>query len=378
VERGVTGDHGIVAALAGLPAMGPKRLSVLLTQHEPAEALDVVRGGRPPHPSVLAHASTDVLAAWRAAAGRLDPEQSAARCTELGVRVLQPGDPDFPPELVRDAAPPAVLFARGDLRALDRRRVAIVGTRNATRGGIETAVALGHDLAEAGVTVLSGLALGIDAAAHRGALRAAGVEPSAVAVVGSGPDVVYPRRHAALWDEICARGLLLTEWPPGTRPDAFRFPLRNRLIAGLSEVLVVVESRERGGSLLTAAEAIDRSVTVMAVPGSPRNRAAAGTNRLIVDGATPVLGADDVLVALGLDTARRDRTLVDNRRRPVGVEADVLERCRRDPCTLDEITTALGLPVAEAAMALARLERSGWVAEAQGWFEAVGPPEVGP
>jgi DNA processing protein len=263
------------------------------------------------------------------------------------------------------------------MAALGRRRVAVVGTRNATRAGIETALALGRDLARAGVTVISGLALGIDAAAHRGALQAAAEGPVVVAVVGSGPDVVYPRRHAALWDEVCRRGLLLTEWPPGTRPDAFRFPLRNRLIAALSEVLVVVESRERGGSLLTASEAADRSVQVMAVPGSPRNRAAAGTNRLIVDGATPALGADDVLVALGLDTTRRDRTAVDNRRRPSGVEADVLERCRHEPCTLDDITSALALPIGTAAMALARLERSGWIAEAQGWFEVVGPPEAG-
>ena len=147
--------------------------------------------------------------------------------------------------------------------------------------------------------------------------------------------------------------------------------MRNRIIAALSEVLVVVESRERGGSLITALAAIERSVDVMAVPGSVRNRAAAGTNQLISDGAAPVTGVDDVLVALGLDTRRAGPVAYDPRPLPRGLEADVLAACRDDPRTLDEIVVGLDLPIAEAAMALARLERAGWVREAGGWFEPV-------
>jgi DNA processing protein len=363
---------GFVAALAGCHAMGPQRLGLLLRHHPPAEAYEVACGRVAAHPQVLRDTTAQVRAAWRASACGRAPVAAAEECERAGVRVLLPGDPEFPPELAHDVAPPAALFVRGDLSALDARRAAIVGTRNATRAGLEVAVALGADLAAAGVTVISGLARGIDGAAHRGALTQPGARP--VAVVGNGPDVVYPREHAALVGQIAEVGAVVSEWPPGTSPDAFRFPLRNRIIAASCEVLVVVESRERGGSLLTAREAIERSVPVMAVPGSPRNRAAAGTNLLLCEGAAPVTDAGDVLVALGLHTARRDRARFDPRTPPTGVEHQVLERCRDDPATLDDVVVALDLSLSDAAMALARLERGGWVRSAGGWFEAIGPP----
>ena len=171
---------------------------------------------------------------------------------------------------------------------------------------------------------------------------------------------------------MCERGLLLSEWPPGTPPEPFRFPLRNRILAALSEVLVVVESRERGGSLITAQAAIERSVDVMAVPGSVRNRAAAGTNQLLRDGAAPVTGADDVLVALGLDTRRAGSVRYDPRPLPRGVEADVLAACRDDPRTLDDVVVGAWICRSPtAAMALARLERAGWVRDV-GWVVRTG------
>ena len=193
-----------------------------------------------------------------------------------------------------------------------------------------------------------------------------------VAVVGNGLDRPYPAINTSLWHDVGARGLLVSEWPPGTSPDAFRFPLRNRIIAALAEVVVVVESREKGGSLITAVEAGERDVRVMAVPGSVRNRAAAGTNRLLADGADPVTDADDVLLALGLDTRRARQLEFDPRPAPRGLEATVLARCQLEPATLDELVVELELPIAEVAMALARLERAGWVREATGWFEVVG------
>ena len=360
---------GCLAALAGFDLMTVQRLRVLLSHHEPVEAHAVAVGRAVPHPSVARLLTPTIRAAWRASAHRRDPGEWAARCRGHAIRVISMRDESYPAVLVHDPEPPAVLFVRGDLSVLDRRRVGVVGTRNATWSGRDTAFELGRDLAAAGVVVVSGLAKGVDGAAHAGVLRADGAPPAAV--VGNGPDEPYPRVHARLWDEVCKRGVLLSEWPPGTVPEPFRFPLRNRILAALSEVLVVVESRERGGSLITAQAAVERSIDVMAVPGSVRNRAAAGTNQLLRDGAAPVTSVDDVLVALGLDTRRAGAPAYDPRPMPRGTAAAVLERCRRDPCTLEEIVVELGLSLSDAAMTLARLERTGWVQESGGWFEPV-------
>lgn len=368
-------EEAYVAVLAGLSGMGPRRLRALLSHHVPSEAHAVVGGSAPPHPSVQRlldsrRSGVHLGSTWRAEVARVDPAEVWSRCVRAGVMIVPYGSARYPTALLHDPVPPAVLFVRGDLTVLDRRRVGVIGTRNATRNGIATAEALGADLAAAGVTVVSGLASGIDGAAHRGAVRASG---SPAAVVGNGPDRAYPRQHGQLWEEVAALGVLMSEWPPGVAPDAFRFPMRNRILAALSEVLVVVESRERGGSLLTVREAADRSVTVMAVPGSPRSRSSAGTNQLLCDGVAPVTCTDDILMALGLDTRRAGRAAFDPRPAPLGLEVAVLARCRRDPCTIDHVVDELGVTVAEAAMALARLERSGWLGESGGWFEVLEP-----
>jgi DNA processing protein len=261
-----------------------------------------------------------------------------------------------------------VLFVRGDLAALAQRRVGVVGTRNATPSGLATARELGAALSQAGVAIVSGLALGIDGAAHEGVRRSDGVGRP-IAVVGSGPDVVYPRRHRDLWNWVATDGVVISEWPPGTQPEAFRFPERNRIIAALSEVLVVVESRARGGSLITVREAADRGVEVMAVPGSTRSPASAGTNVLLREGAAPVLSAADVLIALGLDHRRCGDQPPDPRPRPRGHEALVLSACELEPSTVDTLASATGLTLADAALAAARLEHAGWLVEAGGWFE---------
>ena len=300
----------------------------------------------------------------------MTPPSGPSAAAALGIGVVTARDPASRPRSSTTREPPAVLFVRGDLAVLDARRVGVVGTRNATRPGARRRAELGHELAAAGVAVVSGLAKGIDGAAHRGALR--GRRRAARSRWSATAPTAVPTQHAALWDEVCGAGLLLSEWPPGTAPEPFRFPLRNRILAALSEVLVVVESRERGGSLITAQAALERSVDVMAVPGSVRNRAAAGTNQLLRDGAAPVTVVDDVLVALGLDTAAPGHAGFDPRPLPRGIDADVLERCRQDPCTLDDDRRPSSVsPLTDAAMTLARLERPGWVREAGGWFEAV-------
>ena len=359
---------GAVAALARLPGVGTARLRALLDHHTPLDALERLAQGRPLDGAVAQAIPSGQLVEMRRAAAASSPADERRRLAEAGVSVTWRSRPDYPCPLRYDPDAPAALFTIGRLEALDRRRVGIVGTRNATVAGLATARELGQELAEAGVTVISGLALGIDGAAHDGVRRAGG-PGLPVAVVGSGPDVVYPRRHRDLWRWVVAEGLLRSEWPPGTVPEAWRFPERNRIIAGLCEVLVVVESRERGGSLITARMALDRDVEVMAVPGSPRVRASNGTNKLLIDGAAPVTCVDDVLVALGLDTRRQGRRSFDPRPVPVGDQALVLRACETEPSTLDTIATATGLELTAAALAAARLERSGWLVEAGGWFE---------
>lgn len=364
-------DAGYVAALAGFERMTARRLRALLSATDPRGAFAVAAGERSaagPLGAML-DAEPELAAAWRRSARRRAPAECWERCAATGTAVVVPGDEQFPPQLLDDPACPAALFARGDLDVLDGRRVGIVGTRNATQRGREMAAQLGCELAEHDVVVVSGLARGVDGAAHRGALAAD--RAPVVAVVGNGPDVPYPRQHAGLWEAVVGHGVIVSEWPPGTPPDAFRFPLRNRILAALAEVLVVVESRERGGSLITAREALARDVSVMAVPGSPSSPASSGTNELLRDGAAPVTEAADVLIALGLDGRRARRARYDPRALPRGVDARVVEACRTEPRTIDALCAVCDLELAESAMALARLERDGWVRETGGWFEAI-------
>ena len=217
--------EGCVAALARLPYVGSARLRLLLSHHEPSEALAAFAGRARLHPMVLRAFPADQLARAMAAASSADPDAEVAACRAAGARVLVWGTPAFPAALQHDPDPPGVVFVCGDTAALGHRRVGIVGTRNATASGLATARELGAALAEAGVSVVSGLARGVDGAAHTGVRRAsASGRGRPVAVVGSGPDVVYPRRHADLWHWVATSGLLVSEWPPGTEPDAWRFP----------------------------------------------------------------------------------------------------------------------------------------------------------
>jgi DNA processing protein len=324
-------------------------------------------------------------------AGPRRPEPTPTRQAAAGVEVVAGDDPRLA-RLVHDPRPPDVLYAQGDLVALTRPTVAVVGTRDCTAGGLDTAHALGAGLAAAGVAVISGLALGIDGAAHAGALAAAGWEPSAdglsptpvdggaadvgppIGVVGTGLDVVYPRRHRALWLAVRRAGLLLSEEPPGTAPAAWRFPRRNRLIAALADVVVVVESHRRGGSLHTVDEALARDVEVMAVPGSVRSPASAGTNQLLRDGAGVACDVDDVLVRLGF---RRRPAEPGPEAPPPDLDAElsgVLDAMGWEPCSLDHLALRTGAGVAEVAVALARLEAGGWVHESAGWFERRAKP----
>ncbi|MEO7571439.1 MAG: DNA-processing protein DprA, partial [Acidimicrobiales bacterium] len=246
-------------------------------------------------------------------------------------------------------------------------RVAIVGTRRCTGGGAGVARELGRELTEAGVTIVSGLALGIDGAAHRGVLDAGGAP---VGVVGCGLDVVYPSRHRDLWAQVRSAGLLLSEAPLGVRPAAWRFPARNRIIAGLADLVVVVESHAKGGSMHTVREADDRAIQVMAVPGSVRSPSAAGTNQLLAEGCAPVRDATDVLVALGLSVATRAAD-ADRRAKPDPTGQTVLAAFDWEPATLEHLVVRTGLRLPDLALTLEQLLAAGWVESAGGWYERV-------
>ena len=228
-------------------------------------------------------------------AKRLDA--AIATLKQRGYRALPITSQHYPAPLLAVPDAPPLLLVAGDIGRLTGSLVAIVGARAATVYGLELARSLGRSLAEAGVTVVSGLARGIDAAAHRGALEAGGVT---LAVQACGPDRIYPAEHRALAGQIAERGALMTELPVGTPPRPPYFPLRNRLISGLCSCIIVVEAREKSGSLITARHALDQGRDVMAVPGPITAPTSRGPNRLIRDGATPILDMDDALESLGL------------------------------------------------------------------------------
>jgi DNA processing protein len=285
--------------------------------------------------------------------------------------LLRRGSRSYPAELEHLAAPPSCLYVLGDLARADARRVAIVGTRRASRVGREIAAELGFDLARAGLCVVSGLARGIDGAAHRGALDASRVAsgvPGPLAVVGSGLDVVYPAEHRDLWEAVAAAGAVVSELGPGTPPLPHHFPARNRLIAALAEVVVVVESAERGGSLVTARLALDLGRTVLAVPGSVRAPANRGTNLLLRDGASPVLDVSDVLGALGLaappvPAARRPE-------RPAGALARrVGALLAAGPAAPESLADQLAAHPLELTGAIEELARLGLVEQPGLWWE---------
>lgn len=213
-----------------------------------------------------------------------------------GIVPIQSADDRYPPLLRAIADPPPVLWARGDLAALARPAVAIVGSRAATTYALEVAQRLGRELADHGVLVVSGLARGADGAAHRGCLDGGG---ATVAVLGSGPDVIYPAEHRQLAVEICKSGALVSEHGPGVPPLPDHFPLRNRLISGISRGVVVVEANEKSGSLITARYALDQGRDVMAVPGSVLGGRNRGSHALLKDGAKVVETAVDILEELG-------------------------------------------------------------------------------
>jgi DNA processing protein len=290
--------------------------------------------------------------------------QVRARAARDGIGTLAWNDPGLPEALTTLTDLPPVLWYRGRLEAAQAPAVAIVGSRAASPVALETASRLAADLAAAGVTVVSGLARGVDSAAHRGALQ----RGRTVAVLGSGVDRVYPPEHDDLARQIAVSGLVISEYPPGSPPLPFHFPMRNRLISGLSSAVVVIEASEKSGSLITAACALEQGREVMAVPGnvlSGRNR---GGHALLRDGAKIVESADDIVGELGwralVTEPRQDGS---NRCGAASSEDEVVRALEQGrPCGLDELAARTGLDSASLLARLLDLELRGLVKRAGG------------
>lgn len=297
------------------------------------------------------------------------------RGTALGARLLVHGQPDYPRPLLDIPDAPPILWALGDTSLLNRPAVGMVGARNASSLGVRMARRLGFGLSEAGFTVVSGLARGIDTAAHEAALEAEG---RTIAVMAGGIDVIYPPENAALATAIDANGCRISEHPPGLEPQARHFPLRNRIVAGLSRAVIVVEAAAKSGSLITTRAALEYGRDVMAVPGHPFDARASGCNILIRDGALLIRGPQDVLEALGAPTPAQPEP--EMRQPPLpGPEAVqrplkeiallhsmILNRLGPSPLAEDQLMRDLNVTSAQLAPELLMLELDGRIARQAG------------
>ncbi|MGH3073129.1 MAG: DNA-processing protein DprA [Gaiellaceae bacterium] len=294
---------------------------------------------------------------------RFDAAAELQRLGGLGFRFLARSDPAFPPLLRAIHDPPPGLFVRGDAEVtlLARPAVAVVGARACSAYGRQIARSLGRDLAAAGLVVVSGLARGVDAESHRGALEADGVT---AAVLGCGIDRDYPAAHRELARQVAAVGLVISEYAPGVEPAPWRFPARNRIVAGLCAATVVVEARERSGALITADFALEEGREVFAVPGEITSALSAGSNALLRLGATPLTSAQDVLESYGLVASAAAALDVSE------TAHRVLELVRDGAAGADELARATGLAAGEVAVALTELELAGAVTEEDGVYRA--------
>lgn len=348
-------EEAYAIALSTLPNVGPARLRSWLREGTPSNAWATAS-------AEYRAADHDVAAIWQ-------------RHVDLGVTVILPGSDRYPGRLRDDPQAPPILFCLGDPGVLSGSpTVAIVGTRAPTRYGIGVAAQLGADLAAVGVSVVSGLALGIDTAAHEGASDA-GAPP--IAVVANGLDEPYPRRNARLWERVASAGVIVSEAPVGGGTEKWRFPVRNRLLATLSDVVVVVESRHQGGSRHTVNAAMARGISVGAVPGSIRSPNSEGTNALLGEGAFPVCSAGDILVALALEGAivpspvavEKDRSLL--LKEVSDEDGELYEVLTHDPTSLDDLARATGRALAQLCGGLERLAQAGLARDVGGWWERV-------
>ena len=289
---------------------------------------------------------------------RISPDAEMERLEQHGVRALLRSDPAYPFRLKEIYDPPAVLYVKGTIEPEDDWCITLVGTRRVTAYGREVTQRLSRDLARNGITIISGLALGVDGIAHQSALDVGG---RTIAIVACGLDMVYPPSHAALAAHIAEHGAVISDYPLGVRPKPEYFPRRNRILAGISMGTVVVEAPEKSGALITARFALEENREVFAVPGSILSPASRGTNRLVQDGAKAVLDYRDIMEELNLRQPQPQQVQLPGLAAANATEASILGALSQEPAHIDEIRRGTGLPVAEVSGALAVMELRGLV-----------------
>ena len=300
-----------------------------------------------------------------------EPDEIAGKLSELGISAVHLRHPDYPQQLLETAAAPSVIYTKGDVSLNSEPMVAVVGSRDATPYGLEMTRRLSYDLASAGVTVVSGLARGIDAAAHKAALEAGG---RTVAILGSGLDKVYPQRNIGIAQQIAERGALLTEYPPGVSALPQHFPRRNRVISGICKGVLVVEAAFNSRAMLTVSWALEQNRELFAVPGSALSEKSKGTDRLIRQGAKLTTTVEDILEELNIEAktisvepqknAHGGEIAIDNLARKnnvLNIERRIIELLGNsaEPVHVDDITRELGESAAEISSVLVMLDLRG-------------------
>ena len=359
----VQAEHRALIALSLVPGVGPGRIRALLARFGSAvAALEASNKALASVPGI----GPQTASAITTFEAHDTVEEQLRRAAQHGVTLVPAWDGRFPRLLKQIYDPPAFLWIRGDLTEADERAVAIVGTRRSSDYGRRMARDFAVELGQRGFTVVSGLAYGIDAAAHQGALEAGG---RTLAVLGSGADRIYPAKHTRLAKEIVRQGAVLSEYPLGAAPDAPNFPRRNRIISGLSLGTLVVEAFEKGGALITARVAVEQNREVFALPSPVHSRSGIGTNRLIQQGhAKLVLSVDDILVELGLDDPAYASTPASPE--PPSdlhpIERQLYDALEAEPQHIDTLCQTTGHDPSTALVYLLNLEFKGLVRQMAG------------
>lgn len=350
----MTGDPGLAAwlSLCLTPGLGASTIRRLLQEFGLPE--NIISADT----AALARIAGDAAAALKSGNAQAAVEYALKWSSQANHHVVTLADTSYPRLLLEISDPPPLLYARGNIDLLGRPALAVVGSRNGTAQGLRNAEAFARTFSEGGLTIVSGLALGIDAAAHRGGMAGAG---STIAVLGTGIDVVYPKNNAALFEEVAERGLLLSEYPLGTPSIAHNFPRRNRLISGISRGCLVVEAAIGSGSLITARLAAEQGREVFAIPGSIHSPLSRGCHSLIKQGAKLVDAAEDVLAEFG--SWRHASTSAAAAPQP---GTGLLAHMGYDPVDIDALCVRAGLPAEAVTAELLRLELDGLVATLPG------------